>query len=83
MRAKATGCDRAVKASWRCHLAPQFFAAAAVLRPHRHRPQARNARVASTRICLTVSAANAPSARRRERLSNWLAMLALLALAFI
>jgi hypothetical protein len=46
-------------------------------------PQARNARVSATRICLTVSAANAASARRRERLSNWLALLALLALAFV
>jgi hypothetical protein len=32
---------------------------------------------------LTVSAANAPAARRRERLSNWLALLALLALAIV
>jgi hypothetical protein len=32
---------------------------------------------------LTVSAANVPAARRRERLSNWLALLALLAIAFV
>jgi hypothetical protein len=39
--------------------------------------------VSSTRICLTVSAANAAATRRRERLSDWLALLALLALAFV
>jgi hypothetical protein len=32
---------------------------------------------------LTVSAASALSARRRERLSNWLALLALLAIAIL
>jgi len=53
------------------------------LRPHQHRPPARNAQVTSTRICLTVSPANAPSIRRRECLYNWLALLALLALAFV
>jgi len=83
MQAKATGCDRAVKASCRRHFAPQFFAAAALLRLHRHRSRARNARVTSIRICPTMSAANAPAARRRERLSNWLALLALLAIAII
>jgi hypothetical protein len=30
-----------------------------------------------------MSPANAPAARRRERLSNWLALLALLAIAFL
>jgi hypothetical protein len=83
MQAKATGYDRAVKAPCACHFAPQFFAASTLLRLHRHRPRARNARVTSTRICLTVSAASALSARRRERLSNWLALLALLAIAIL
>jgi len=46
-------------------------------------PRARNARVTSARICLSVSMARAPTARRRERLSNWLALLALLAIAFV
>jgi hypothetical protein len=32
---------------------------------------------------LALSAANAPSLRRRERLSNWLALLALLAIAIV
>jgi hypothetical protein len=83
MQAKATGCDGAVKAPCRCHFAPQFFAAAALLRRHRHRPRARNTRVTSARICLAVSPANALAARRRERLSNWLALLALLAIAIV
>ncbi|HEY1875573.1 MAG TPA: hypothetical protein VGG67_14350 [Steroidobacteraceae bacterium] len=83
MLPKATGCDRGVKALCRRHFAPQFFAAAALLRLRRHRPRARNAPVTSTRICFTGSAANAPAARRRERLSNWLALLALLAIAIV
>jgi hypothetical protein len=39
--------------------------------------------VTSARICLSVSAARVPTPRRRERLSNWLALLALLAIAFV
>jgi len=39
--------------------------------------------VTSARICLTVSPVTAPSLRRRERLNNWLALLALLAIAFV
>jgi hypothetical protein len=39
--------------------------------------------VTPARISLTVSPANAPLARRRERLSNWLALFALLAIAFV
>jgi hypothetical protein len=46
-------------------------------------PRARNARVTSARICLSVSPARALTVRRRERLSNWLALLALLAIAFV
>jgi hypothetical protein len=83
MLAKATGCARAVKAPRRCHFAPQSFAAAPALRPPAGRPRARNARVTSARICLNVSLARLPAARRRERLSNWLALLALLAIAFV
>jgi len=83
MRTKATGCDGAVKAPRRCHIPPQLFVAPALLRPRQYGPRARNARVTSARICLTVSPANAPSARRRERRNNWLALLALLAIAFV
>jgi len=72
-----------VKAPDRCHFAPQFFAAAAFLRPPAGRPRARNVRVTSARICLSVSVARVPPPRRRERLSNWLALLALLAIAFV
>jgi len=72
-----------VKAPWRCHFAPQFFAAAALLRPPAGRRRARNTPVTSARICLSVSPARAPAPHRRERLSNWLALLALLAIAII
>jgi hypothetical protein len=71
-----------VKAPRRCHFAPQLFAAAALLRPHRQLPRARNARVTSARSSLTVSPAKARPARR-ERLSNWLALLALLAIGIL
>ena len=40
-------------------------------------------RVSAARICLSVSLARVPVPRRRERLSNWLALLALLAIAII
>jgi hypothetical protein len=33
--------------------------------------------------CSTLSALNAPCARRRERLRNWLALLALLAIGIV
>jgi hypothetical protein len=39
--------------------------------------------VTSARICLGVSLPRAPTVRRRERLSNWLALLALLAIAIV
>jgi hypothetical protein len=83
MHAKATGCAITVKALCRCHFAPQLFAAAALLRPPAGRPRARNARVSFARICLTVSPVNASPARRRERLRNWLALLALLAIGIV
>jgi len=35
------------------------------------------------RTCSTRSALNAPLARRRERLRNWLALLALLAIGIV
>jgi hypothetical protein len=60
-----------------------LFAAAAFLCPQQRPPPARNARVSSTRISLTVSPANVRPAPRRERLCNWLALLALLAIGIL
>src|SRR5215469_9808769 len=83
---KATGCARTAKALRRCHFPPQLAGAAALLRPPRDRSRTWNTPVAPRYhgiTCSTLSALNAPLARRRERLRNWLALLALLAVGIL
>jgi hypothetical protein len=63
-----------------------LFAAAALLRRPQDRPRAWNTPV--TPLChvktrATLSALNAPLPPRRERLRNWLALLALLAIGIV
>jgi len=75
-----------VKALRSCHFASQLVAAAALLCPPQDRPRAWNTRVTPLwheKICSTQSALHAPLARRRERLRNWLALLALLAIGIV
>jgi hypothetical protein len=74
---------RAAEALRTRHFAPQFIGASALLRLHAVRPRARNAAVNYARVCLSASSANAPPAHRRERLRNWLALLALLAIGIV
>jgi len=63
-----------------------LFAAAALLRPRQDRPRAWNIPVTPlyrVKTCATPSAPNAPLPPRRERLRNWLALLALLAIGIV
>jgi hypothetical protein len=60
--------------------------AAAFLRLPQDRPRALNTPVTPlyhVKTCSTLSALNAPLPRRRERLRNWLALLALLAIGIV
>jgi hypothetical protein len=60
--------------------------AAAFLRLPQDRPRAWNTPVTSLcrgKTCSTPLALNAPLPRRRERLRNWLALLALLAIGIV
>jgi hypothetical protein len=60
--------------------------AAAFLRPPQDRPRASNASMTSPcrgKNRSTPIALNAPLPHRRERLSNWLALLALLAIGIL
>src|SRR6266404_2113808 len=83
MGTKATGCAREVKALESCHFAPQFFAAASLLRPGVQPPLWRNAPVAILRETSMTSLSPHPPATRREMLANWLALLTLLALGIV
>jgi hypothetical protein len=63
-----------------------LVAAAAFLRLPQDRPRVRNTPVTPLyhgKICSTLSALYAPRPRRRERLRNWLALLALLAIGIV
>jgi hypothetical protein len=63
-----------------------LVAAAALLRLPPDRPRASNTCMTPLwhgKTCSTLSALNAPLARRRERLANWLALLALLVIGIV
>ena len=75
-----------MKAPRSCHFPPQLVAVAAFLRLPQDRPRAWNTPVTPRchgKTSSTLLALNAPLPRRRERLRNWLALLALLAIGIV